>query len=90
MYVFQIFDSYSASGIILLTICCCECMVIGWVYGANRFYDNIAMMLGRSVFPYFKYCWKFITPTLTLVGHHQELWSCSFNIRLIYSIAISS
>lgn len=68
MYVFQIFDSYSASGIILLTICCCECMVIGWVYGADRFYDNIAMMLGHTVTPFFKYCWRFITPFLTFVS----------------------
>lgn len=68
MYVFQIFDSYSASGIILLTICCCECIVIGWVYGAKRFYDNIAMMLGYTINPFLQICWRFLTPTLTLVG----------------------
>lgn len=64
MYVFQMFDTFSASGIILLTICLCECIVIGWIYGADRFYDNIFMMLNYKVNPYMKYCWKFITPVL--------------------------
>ncbi|KAB7493651.1 Sodium- and chloride-dependent GABA transporter 2 [Armadillidium nasatum] len=66
MYVFQIFDYFSASGIILLTICFCESLVLGWIYGADRFYDNIHMMIGKRITPYFKICWKFITPTLTL------------------------
>lgn len=67
MYVFQIFDYFSASGIILLTICFCESLVLGWIYGADRFYDNIHMMIGKRITPYFKICWKFITPLLTLV-----------------------
>nr|UYG55591.1 GAT-2 [Macrophthalmus japonicus] len=89
MYVFQIFDSYSASGIILLTICCCECIVIGWVYGADRFYDNIAMMLGHTVLPFFKYCWRYITPLLTFsmvvfaLIFHQPL---TYNKTYVYPI----
>ncbi|XP_066967258.1 sodium- and chloride-dependent GABA transporter 2-like [Macrobrachium rosenbergii] len=66
MYVFQIFDTFSASGIILLTICFCESMVIGWVYGAKRFYDNITMMLGYTISPYFQICWRFLTPIMTI------------------------
>lgn len=69
MYVFQIFDTFSASGIILLTICFCESMVIAWVYGAKRFYDNMAMMLGYTVNPVLMVCWKFLTPALTLVSY---------------------
>lgn len=68
MYVFQIFDYFSASGIILLTICFFESIVLGWIYGADRFYDNVYMMLGRKLSPYFKICWKFITPLMTLVS----------------------
>lgn len=68
MYVFQIFDTFSASGIILLTICFCESMVIAWVYGAKRFYDNMAMMLGYTVNPVLMICWKFLTPLLTFVS----------------------
>ena len=34
MYVFQLFDFYSASGLALLWVGCVECIAIGWVYGA--------------------------------------------------------
>ncbi|XP_076063249.1 sodium- and chloride-dependent GABA transporter 3-like [Oratosquilla oratoria] len=67
MYVFQIFDYFSASGIILLTICCCEAIVISWIYGSNRFYDNITMMLGRRINPYMRIAWSYITPILTFL-----------------------
>lgn len=82
MYVFQIFDSYSASGIILLTICCCECIVIAWVYGANRFYDNIAMMLNRKINPYLKFCWRFVTPLLTFM---MVVCAIAFHTPLTYN-----
>ncbi|KAG7252394.1 hypothetical protein CRUP_023144 [Coryphaenoides rupestris] len=38
--------------------------VIGWVYGADRFMDNIEDMIGYKPFPVFKYCWLFVTPAL--------------------------
>ncbi|KAF7209945.1 transcript variant X2 [Nothobranchius furzeri] len=62
MYVFQLFDYYSASGITLLWQAFWECVVIAWVYGADRFMDDVARMIGYQPLPYMKWCWSYITP----------------------------
>ncbi|XP_068573531.1 sodium- and chloride-dependent GABA transporter 2-like [Cebidichthys violaceus] len=71
--LFQLIDSYGASGISLLFIACLESIVIGWVYGADRFYDNIEDMIGYKPFPALKYCWLFITPLICGVTLLYEL-----------------
>ncbi|XP_018009290.1 sodium- and chloride-dependent creatine transporter 1 [Hyalella azteca] len=65
MYVFQLFDYFAASGIILLTVCGLEATVLSWVYGADRLMDNMDMMLGFRLWRYFKLAWKYITPLQT-------------------------
>ncbi|XP_043934667.1 sodium- and chloride-dependent creatine transporter 1-like [Protopterus annectens] len=62
MYIFQLFDYYSASGITLLWQAFWECVVIAWVYGADRFMDDIARMIGYRPLPFMKWCWAVITP----------------------------
>uniref|UniRef100_A0A3B3UEK0 Transporter n=1 Tax=Poecilia latipinna TaxID=48699 RepID=A0A3B3UEK0_9TELE len=67
MYVFQLFDYYAASGMCLLLMSIFETVCIAWVYGADRFYDNIEDMIGYRPGPYIKYCWLFFTPA-TCIG----------------------
>ncbi|XP_069484690.1 sodium- and chloride-dependent GABA transporter 2-like [Ambystoma mexicanum] len=64
MYVFQLFDYYAASGICLLTVGISETICIGWVYGADKFYDDIEHMIGYKPILAIKYCWKFVTPAV--------------------------
>ncbi|KAM7064356.1 sodium- and chloride-dependent GABA transporter 3 isoform 2-T2 [Molossus nigricans] len=62
MYIFQLFDSYAASGMCLLFVAIFECVCIGWVYGSNRFYENIEDMIGYQPLSLIKWCWKVVTP----------------------------
>ncbi|CAI9715035.1 sodiumchloride-dependent and chloride-dependent taurine transporter-like [Octopus vulgaris] len=65
MYVFQIFDFYAASRIILL-VGGLECIAIAWIYGVNRFYDNIEMMVGYKIGPFMKVSWLITSPVFCL------------------------
>uniref|UniRef100_A0A8C7GHH6 Solute carrier family 6 member 11 n=1 Tax=Oncorhynchus kisutch TaxID=8019 RepID=A0A8C7GHH6_ONCKI len=62
MYVFQLFDSYAASGMCLLFVAIFESICIGWVYGSDRFYMNIEDMIGYRPAIFIKWCWMLLTP----------------------------
>lgn len=62
MYVFQLFDSYAASGMCLLFVAIFESICIGWIYGSDRFYMNIEDMIGYKPASFIKWCWMILTP----------------------------
>ncbi|XP_077123115.1 sodium- and chloride-dependent betaine transporter-like [Ranitomeya variabilis] len=64
IYIFQLFDYFASSGICLLFFGVAECICIGWVYGANRFYDIIQDMIGYRPWPVMKICWVAVTPAV--------------------------
>ncbi|KAK6182355.1 hypothetical protein SNE40_010063 [Patella caerulea] len=66
IYIFQLVDWYMAAlSLFLITIL--ESFVIGWVYGADRYLDDLEMMLGRRPPAIFKYLWRFLNPILLTV-----------------------
>ncbi|KAI3370024.1 hypothetical protein L3Q82_024820 [Scortum barcoo] len=69
LYIFQVFDYYACSGMTLLLFASLQSLCIGWVYGADRLYDNIEDMIGYKPFPLIKYCLKYITPIICLSLH---------------------
>ena len=85
MYVFQLMDYYSASGLVLLWFCFFESVVIAWVYGADRFYDDIEMMLNKKPHWFLKFCWKYITPAVIGVGQIYLLLNWSMLIYMAFS-----
>uniref|UniRef100_A0A8C9VHZ1 Transporter n=1 Tax=Scleropages formosus TaxID=113540 RepID=A0A8C9VHZ1_SCLFO len=62
MYVFQLMDSYAASGMCLLFVAIFESICIGWVYGSDKFYRNIEDMIGYKPVFFIKWCWMILTP----------------------------
>ncbi|XP_076036937.1 sodium- and chloride-dependent glycine transporter 1-like [Oratosquilla oratoria] len=64
MYILQLLDNYSGTFSALM-IGCIELIAICWIYGVDRFLDDIRTMIGHHPFPYYywKYAWKFVTPT---------------------------
>ncbi|XP_031551517.1 sodium- and chloride-dependent GABA transporter 3-like [Actinia tenebrosa] len=66
IYVLQLFDSYAVSGTAILWVALFQCIAIGWIYGAERFYENMERMIGFRINPWLKVCWIFITPAFSL------------------------
>lgn len=69
MYWLQLFDKYAASWSVLL-IAITECILISWVYGAERFLDDIQSMIGKRSNAWkfvWKWMWKVVTPSVLLV-----------------------
>ncbi|KAG9340014.1 hypothetical protein JZ751_022125 [Albula glossodonta] len=65
--VVHMYENYGLTG--LTFIIGLEAVVIGWVYGADRFYDNIEDMIGYRPFPMLKYCWLFAGVLSCLVAY---------------------
>lgn len=61
MYVLQLFDNYAAT-YSLLFIGLVECLVLSWVYGTERFFDDIQLMLGKRPGRIWSISWKFVAP----------------------------
>ncbi|XP_031549325.1 sodium- and chloride-dependent GABA transporter 2-like isoform X2 [Actinia tenebrosa] len=65
-YIFQIFDDYSVT-IPLLVIALFQCIGVAWVYGNNRFADDIEFMTGKRPWVGWMICWKYISPIALFV-----------------------
>lgn len=65
IYVFNLFDNFAASGMCLLFLCFCECIVVSWIYGVDKFVGNIEEMIGYKPNKWFAICWKYLSPILT-------------------------
>uniref|UniRef100_A0A673J0T2 Transporter n=1 Tax=Sinocyclocheilus rhinocerous TaxID=307959 RepID=A0A673J0T2_9TELE len=66
LYIFQLFDYYSCSGMTLLLFAIAQSICIGWFYGADRLYENIVDMIGYRPLTIMKYSWKYITPIVCI------------------------
>ncbi|KAJ3601857.1 hypothetical protein NHX12_029619 [Muraenolepis orangiensis] len=82
LYIFLLFDHYACSGMTFLFFAILESACVGWVYGSDRYYDNVQDMIGYRPWPFMKYCWQYVTPTIctcTLVFYLAKYTPLKFN-----------
>ncbi|KAJ8289587.1 hypothetical protein GJAV_G00002980 [Gymnothorax javanicus] len=87
MYVFQLFDYYACNGTCVFFLCVFEVLAMGWLFGADRWMDVIEDMTGDRPNPFFKFCWLYITPAVTLgtfIYSCVEYQPLTFNRWYIY------
>ncbi|XP_029010439.1 sodium-dependent neutral amino acid transporter B(0)AT2 [Betta splendens] len=65
-YFVAMFDDYSAT-LPLLIVVILENVAIAWIYGIDKFFEDLKDMLGFTPYRFYYYMWKYITPILLLV-----------------------
>ena len=66
-YVFQILERYGSAAWVMFLNACWFCLAVGWCYGADRVISELEHNTKEKISPLFKYCWKFISPIITIV-----------------------
>uniref|UniRef100_A0A8C6T642 Sodium-and chloride-dependent GABA transporter 2 n=1 Tax=Neogobius melanostomus TaxID=47308 RepID=A0A8C6T642_9GOBI len=87
LYFLQLFDHYVCSGNNLLLLSVFQSIAIGWIYGAENFYDNIEDMIGFRPGPLMKICWRYVTPIVcfgTFVFSIVRYQPLKFNKTYVY------
>ncbi|XP_050537399.1 sodium-dependent noradrenaline transporter-like [Daktulosphaira vitifoliae] len=78
IYILHLLDTYAA-GISLLCSALFECVAVSWFYGLEKFSKDVEEMYGHRPGPYWRICWKFLSPLFILsvvcfaVADHQTL-----------------
>ncbi|KAJ8957789.1 hypothetical protein NQ314_006504 [Rhamnusium bicolor] len=62
MYIFQLMDYYSASGISLLWVCFFQTIGISWLFGVEKLCDCIEQMMGIRPNKFWTISWKYFAP----------------------------
>ncbi|XP_008313878.1 sodium- and chloride-dependent betaine transporter-like [Cynoglossus semilaevis] len=90
LLMFHLAGHFCGQECIFLVIAGCEVIVIAWVYGADRFCNNIADMIGfRFPLVVLKYCWLFITPFIILLlltyymNLHHGFWYHDYELGVM-------
>ncbi|XP_046448540.1 sodium- and chloride-dependent GABA transporter 1-like [Daphnia pulex] len=66
VYLFQIMDYYSASGMSMLFLVFFQTISINWIFGGNKFCEAVEQMLGQKPSRFLYICWVFLAPAVML------------------------
>lgn len=67
VYIFQVMDYYSASGMSMLFLVFFQTIAISWVFGGKNFSNCIEQMTGSQPSRFFYVCWVYFAPAVMLV-----------------------
>ncbi|XP_041804960.1 sodium- and chloride-dependent betaine transporter-like [Chelmon rostratus] len=76
IYVFQLIDYYGPSRACLYFMALFECLALAWTFGADDVINFIEDMTGQRPSVFFKLCWKYIIPLLSLASFVLHLVDC--------------
>ncbi|KAJ3586988.1 hypothetical protein NHX12_013379 [Muraenolepis orangiensis] len=65
-YFVAMFDEYSA-GLPLTVVVLLENISVAWIYGTDRFMQDLEDMLGFRPHSYYFYTWKYVSPAILIV-----------------------
>ncbi|XP_068457204.1 sodium- and chloride-dependent betaine transporter-like [Clinocottus analis] len=68
IYIFQLIDYYALNRACHYFMALSECMAVAWIFGADRLINIIEDMTGQRPSVFFKLCWKYIIPPLSLIS----------------------
>ncbi|XP_071808909.1 sodium- and chloride-dependent GABA transporter 1-like [Asterias amurensis] len=66
MYMFQLLDSFAASGMPLLWVASWECITISYGYGIRKYYNDVSTMLTFTPGWFWPFSWAILTPVVTI------------------------
>ncbi|XP_024944134.1 sodium- and chloride-dependent GABA transporter 1 isoform X2 [Cephus cinctus] len=64
VYIFQLMDFYSASGMSILWVCFFQTIAISWIFGTQKFCDCIHQMMGIRLNKFWYICWLVFAPII--------------------------
>jgi SNF family Na+-dependent transporter len=65
-YLVTFLDSFATSPALMLIVFC-EAVTVTWIYGLDKFDNDLRRMMGFRANFYWKICWKFICPLIIFV-----------------------
>ncbi|XP_068608956.1 sodium- and chloride-dependent GABA transporter 3-like [Brachionichthys hirsutus] len=68
IYIFQLFDYYAITRVCQYFTALAECLALAWGFGADRFLKSMEDMTGQKPHVFYKLCWKYIIPLLSLIS----------------------
>ena len=74
-YILNLYD-WQSGGVSLLFLAFFEAITISWGYGADRFARDIKVMIGKKIWPWWPFAWKYCSPAVILGKANALVLSC--------------